>query len=67
MFCSLPKLYKKNNQIGSGLLSKFIDIIISGSEVMEILGETPNIWMNKMINLNGLYKINAEVKEIVKI
>jgi hypothetical protein len=34
---------------------------------MEILGETPNIWMNKMINLNGLYKINAEVKEIVKI
>ncbi len=34
---------------------------------MQILGKSPNIWMNKMVNFNGIYKINAEVKEIVQI
>ena len=40
-------------------LSRFIDVIISGSELMEIFGETPDLWMNKIINFNGLYRINA--------
>lgn len=53
--------------MGSNLFSKFIDIVISGSEMMEIIGKSPNVWMNKMVNFNGIYKINAEVKEIVQI
>jgi hypothetical protein len=67
LFCSLPKLYRKTEGVGSNLFSKFIDIVISGSEMMQILGKSPNIWMNKMVNFNGIYKINAEVKEIVQI
>ena len=67
LFCSLPKLYRKTEAVRSNLFSKFIDIVLSGSEMMEILGNSPNIWMNKMVNFNGIYKINAEVKEIVQI
>lgn len=34
---------------------------------MEIIGKSPNLWMNKIVNFNGIYKVNAEIKDIIKI
>jgi hypothetical protein len=35
--------------------------------MMEIIGKSPNLWMNKIVNFNGIYKVNAEIKDIIKI
>ena len=52
-----------------GIFTKVIDIILSGSEMMEIHGsdnESP-FGLNKMIDFDGLYKIHAEIKNVVQL
>lgn len=43
-----------------------MNIIINGSEMVEILGGSP-LEFSKVVQLDGIYRINAEVKEIEKV
>lgn len=56
----MPKILRRgSNQKSSGaFFSKIINIIVSGSEMMEIVERDP-LNFNKIMEFDGIYEINA--------
>ena len=61
LMCQIPRIYRRNDN-SQGIFSQFMDIVISGREIMEISKENSNLSLKKMLEVDGLYQLRAEIK-----